>query len=77
MAKKHVHKYHKVDCFGELLFFCALPDCPHHMPKYYENGLIGKKSICWNCDSEFILDERAMSMDMPVCISCALVTNEI
>jgi len=70
--KKHTHKYHKVECFGTKLFFCALPGCPHHMPKYYENGLIGKFSICWGCEKEFILDERAMQMDMPTCINCVL-----
>lgn len=70
MAKKHVHKYHKLELAGQKVWCCALPDCSHHMPKHYENAVIGKYSICWNCDKEFRLTPENMTDDMPTCDNC-------
>jgi len=70
-AKRHIHKYRKVEVNNVKVWACALPTCSHHMPKHYENMVLGKMSICWGCGNEFILDERAMLQDMPECYNCA------
>jgi hypothetical protein len=57
---------------GEAIWACSLPDCYHHMPHHYERLMLGKRSICWQCGEEtVIMDDRAMKMDMPICITCA------
>lgn len=70
MAKKHIHKYHKIELAGQMLWACALPDCGHHMPKHYENSVIGKYSFCWTCPKQFRLTPENMVDDMPRCDDC-------
>lgn len=69
-GKKHVHKYHKIEVNNELVWACAMPDCSHHMPKHYENTVIGKYSYCWNCGLKFVMDAQTMAKDMPICSDC-------
>lgn len=76
-AKKHTHKYHKVSLNGQDVWACALPDCTHYMPKHMEFAVIGKKSICWSCDLEFILTGALMNQDNPKCRDCSPAVNRI
>lgn len=67
-ALKHVHKYHKIDN----VWYCALPNCTHFIPKNVpEEAMLGKSSICWNCNTELILDEDLLKEDKPRCIDCS------
>ena len=67
-AKKHVHKYHKING----LWYCALDDCSHFMPRNVpEEAMLGKLSICWNCDGEMRLDEDLLKEDKPRCAACS------
>ena len=71
MAIKHIHKYYHAKMkFGNRIWTCSLPDCNHHMPVHYENTLLGKLSICWNCDKEFRLSEYLMEEEYPICEFC-------
>lgn len=70
-AKRHTHKYHKVDLLGTKIWACALPDCNHHMPNHYSKLVEGKASLCWNCGEEMILDPTNMTQDRPICMNCA------
>lgn len=74
MAKKktpqHVHKYHLVDAHHNKLWACALPDCNHYMPKHLTAFIKGKRSICWSCGKEMILDETNMVDNQPICFNC-------
>lgn len=72
MAKHKIHKYYHAEMknYGGKLWTCALPDCSHHMPLHYENTLIGKLTICWNCEEPTILDYENMQEDMPRCQKC-------
>ena len=70
-AKRHIHKYHKVLMSYTKVWACALPDCNHYMPTHMEQMVLGKASICWNCDSMFILNESNMKNDKPTCMNCA------
>lgn len=69
-AKRHTHKYHKVEAVGIKIWACALPDCNHHMPPHYKNTLPGKATICWECDEDTVLDTVNMRMDKPKCPNC-------
>lgn len=68
--QKHTHKYHKVQTPKGHLWCCALPDCSHHQPSYLEAKLVGKRSICWSCDEEMILDDVNMQDDKPMHHTC-------
>jgi hypothetical protein len=72
MAKKQLHKYHRIVVAGNKVWACALSDCTHYMPKHMEDMVLGKKSMCWQCDKVFILDNDAMQEDKPRCIECRL-----
>lgn len=65
-SKRHTHKYMKV----KQVWCCALPDCTHFMPRNMPMSVTGKASICWNCGEEFILDERSMKEERPICFEC-------
>lgn len=65
-AKRHTHRYHKI---GNR-WHCSLSDCTHFWPQAGNEALIGKKSKCWDCGREFILDENSLALDRPVCQSC-------
>jgi len=70
MGRKHTHKYHIVDNY----WACARSDCNHYMHKSQEKLLHGKKSICWNCESEFMLDPDNMKMVQPICDECRMAS---
>lgn len=76
-AKCNPHKYHRVNLEYATVMACAAPNCSHHMPKYMEQTLLGKLSICWECNEKFILDERALKMNKPICLMCDLKHEEI
>lgn len=65
-AKRHTHKYHKID----QLWHCALPDCTHFMPRNVAHNVEGKLSICWDCGKEFRLTFESMQDDKPICANC-------
>ncbi len=69
-AKRHTHKYHRIDG----VWMCALSNCTHYMPKNVAGNVAGKSSICWECAHEFTLDDVNMRDDKPKCPSCS---NEV
>lgn len=66
-SKNHTHKYHKIQTG---VWACALPDCTHFMPLNVADQVEGKKSICWTCGDEMILDSNNMEDNKPECLSC-------
>lgn len=71
-SKRHTHKYHKMKMGTVTVFACALSDCTHYMPSHMENMINGKKSICWECGDELIMDPVSMEMRLPKCANCRL-----
>lgn len=69
-AKRHPHKYHRVDTTFGKVWACALSDCNHYMPQHMESLLPGKNAICWSCNEPMVLDSDNMKEDRPRCISC-------
>lgn len=74
MGKKKCigHKYHRVDFIGQKIFACALPDCSHYMPKHMEPMIVGKRSLCWQCDKPFVIGYEHLEQDKPICANCAM-----
>jgi hypothetical protein len=65
---QHVHKLKRLRYkSGNEVFFCTLPDCS------FKSNIalsLGKRSICWRCGSEFILDEYSLRLAKPHCSEC-------
>ena len=71
-AKRHTHKYHRMNINGNMQWKCALPDCTHVMPRHLTDTIIGKYSICWNCgDNRMIMSDENMNRDEPICYNCS------
>jgi hypothetical protein len=69
MAKlTHVHKLtrHKYKS-GNIIFFCSLPDCSF---KTNIALVLGKRSLCWRCGEEFIMNEYSLRLAKPHCDAC-------
>lgn len=73
-AKNHVHKYHLIRLGSKKdskkVYACALPECTHYQPS--KNQVVGKKSICWKCEDEFIIskDVTRFNRVKPKCNKC-------
>lgn len=63
--KRHTHKYILRDIGTKekprKVYCCALPDCTHFMPQ--KVLVIGKKSICWKCNTEFTIPKELVDTD--------------
>lgn len=76
-AKRHTHKYHKIEIAYQKVWACALPTCNHYMPKHMEAMVPGKASLCWECGEEIILTPQNMQSDKPVCDDCAGIAARV
>ena len=66
-TQKHVHKLKKINYrSGNSVFFCVL-DCGF---KISVALALGKKSICWRCGEEFIMNEYSLRLTKPHCSGC-------
>lgn len=71
------HKYRRVRMSKKYAVMrCILPDCPHYIN---EKLAIGRRSICNQCEGEFIMDKKALRMKprCPVCRGDAIVTSKV
>lgn len=76
-ARRHTHKYHQVIISGSPLWACALPDCNHYMPLNMTPMVVGKASICWQCNEPMILDKENMKLEQPICVNCSPKTENV
>ena len=66
--EKHICKFRRLRYkSGNEIFFCALPDCPKKMNPAL---LLGKRSLCWRCGNEFIMNEYSLRLAKPHCSNC-------
>jgi hypothetical protein len=64
----HIHKLKRLKYkTGNIVFFCALPDC-----SYKSNVALslGKRSLCWRCGQSFIINEYSLRLAKPHCEAC-------
>jgi len=65
---KHVHKFKRLKYkSGNIIFFCALPDCSF---KTNISLALGKRSLCWRCGEPFIMNEYSLRLSKPHCDGC-------
>lgn len=86
----HVHKYKRTEIGGRRIvremgrrfikktdgypvFKCMIPDCPHYLPMALA---LGRKSICWRCGRELVIDEAMLNMAKPSHKDCAKAAKE-
>jgi formylmethanofuran dehydrogenase subunit E len=67
---KHLHIYErsKPKHVKPQIFRCVDPDCSHYTTREF---LIGKRSRCIQCGTEFILDLVQLANKKPKCINCS------
>jgi hypothetical protein len=65
---KHTHKFkrHRYKS-GNEVYFCALPDCS---VKIAPALALGKRTICWRCENEFVMTEYSVRLAKPHCLDC-------
>lgn len=71
--KRHTHKYLLRNYGKRKVYACALPDCSHF--QIDPSLVIGKKSLCNQCEEEFILTADLISNKVvrPRCRVCRAV----
>lgn len=67
-VQKHIHKVKRLRFkSGNSSYFCTLPDCYFKInPSLY----LGKKTICWRCGEDFIMNEYSLRLARPHCEKC-------
>lgn len=80
----HVHKYYRTELGktrvvrkdgkrylekkpGYPVFKCALPGCPHFIARELA---IGRKSVCWKCNGEMVLNMENTTLKKPTHKEC-------
>jgi len=80
-VKKHIHKYRLVNIGTrdkpKKVYACSLPDCSHFIPHHLRKTVIGKKTICWECDKEMIMSRDIVRKNTvkPRCWHCRGIDN--
>jgi formylmethanofuran dehydrogenase subunit E len=71
-VKKHVHKYMRFGPTPAMSYYIwkCVDGCAHFIHEKQEFYVVGRKSICWGCGEEFVMDEDAMKEEMPRCVTC-------
>ena len=69
-AKRHIHKYYRLELAGQSIWACGISTCTHHMPAHMTPLLNGRASICWACGDDMILNQQNMKRDKPKCDDC-------
>jgi len=64
----HIHKFKRLRYkSGNEIFFCTLPDCNKRINIPLA---LGKRSICWRCGKDFIMNEYSLRLAKPHCDAC-------
>ncbi len=69
--RNHTHKYMKQTTGSSPVWRCMLDDCNHYMPSHLESLVVGRTSICWDCDDKFKLNVINMKEAKPRCDDCS------
>jgi len=74
MKQSHAHKLKRhTYSNGTQVYFCTLPDCSFRSAI----GLnLGKRTICWRCGKEFLMNVYSLTLAKPHCEECHVFKNE-
>jgi len=65
---EHVHKYKKVTMGKNFVVYkCVLPGCTHYVRSELA---VGRFSLCWMCEGQFVMTEISATRLKPKCQSC-------
>lgn len=69
-SKLHTHKFRRYirGKWNETRYACADPDC-YKVAR--PSLLLGKPSVCWKCEQDFILTRDNLETAKPRCLNCA------
>lgn len=68
MVHEGPHKYIKaIFRTGTIVYRCGLTNCPHSLPEPF---IVGKLSICWRCNSIFIITKKSTTSKKLHCEGC-------
>jgi hypothetical protein len=70
---KHAHK---LILLNHKTWKCLLPGCNFFVHLGLAHVLIGKQSICWNCEEPFQLAEWSLKEDKPRCDECRGISSD-
>ena len=75
--REHIHKYLRVihnKLPGYTVFKCVIPGCTHWIRKEL---LLARKSICWICNTEMVLNTQDLTMKKPRHFECRRVREDV
>ncbi len=64
---KHLHTYKRIKQGERHIFKCVHPDCTHFTSREL---LLGKRSLCPNCQKPMILSGKLLQLANPTCMDC-------
>ena len=75
MSEHNIHKYKRITLkpSKKVIYKCQLTHCNHYL---FEPLVWNKITICWSCDSNFILAKRKNNQVKPKCPNCMTVKSE-
>jgi hypothetical protein len=76
-SKKHIHKYILRPTEGRPVWACALMGCNHYMPAHLSSLVIGRTSICWECEQPFQINTLSVKDVRPKCEDCGGTLEQI
>lgn len=47
-----------------IVYKCIKPGCPHYVPRELA---VGRPSLCWSCNKEFIMTSKNLQQAKPTC----------
>lgn len=68
--KKHIHRFFRVKGKYTYIFKCAFPDCVFSLNPGQFELLLGRESLCNECDNKLIMTEDSLEENYPKCIKC-------
>lgn len=66
---------HKLILLQKKTWRCTLEGCSFFVHIGLAHVLVGKQSICWQCNEEFKLDYKSLQDEMPTCYECKVGTK--
>ena len=63
---------HKLILLQKKTWRCTLEGCSFFVHIGLAHVLVGKQSICWQCNEEFKLDYKSLQDEMPICYDCKM-----
>lgn len=71
-VENHIHKYQREKLGKLVIYRCMVPGCSHYVHK---NLAVNRISICWYCDTPFVMTKKSVKLKKPHCQNCSVAHN--